>query len=59
MIEKLKEVEKRYDDISKQLLEPDVYNDQARYTKLMKEHKISRAQLATRIGSTKSAISRL
>ncbi len=40
MIEKLKEVEKRYDDISKQLLEPDVYNDQARYTKLMKEHKM-------------------
>mgnify|MGYP005769702049 FL=1 len=40
MIEKLKEVEKRYDDISEQLLEPDVYNDQARYTKLMKEHKM-------------------
>ncbi len=40
MIEKLKEVEKRYDDISKQLLEPDIYNDQVRYTKLMKEHKM-------------------
>ncbi len=40
MIEKLKEVEKRYEDISKQLLEPDVYNDQIRYTKLMKEHKM-------------------
>ncbi len=40
MIEKLKEVEKRYEDISKQLLEPDVYNDQVRYTKLMKEHKM-------------------
>lgn len=40
MIEKLKEVEKRYEDISKQLLEPDIYNDQVRYTKLMKEHKM-------------------
>lgn len=40
MIEKLKEVEKRYEDISKQLHEPDVYNDQVRYTKLMKEHKM-------------------
>ncbi len=40
MIEKLKEVEKRYDEISKQLLDPEVYNDQKHYAKLMKEHKM-------------------
>ncbi len=34
-------------------------NIRQRMQELMKEHKISRAQLATRIGSTKSAISRL
>ena len=34
-------------------------NIRQRMQELMKAHKISRAQLATRIGSTKSAISRL
>ncbi len=40
MIDRLREVEKRYDDISQKLMEPDIINDQGKYTKLMKEHKM-------------------
>ena len=39
MTEKLSEAEKRYEDISAKLSDPDVINDQEQYTKLMKEYK--------------------
>jgi len=39
MTEKLSEAEKRYEDISAKLSDPDVISDQEQYTKLMKEYK--------------------
>ena len=39
MIEKLTEIEKRYEEIGNMLADPDVLSDQANYTKLMREHK--------------------
>lgn len=39
MLEKLKEVEKRYNEISNELMNPDVVSDNNQYKKLMQEHK--------------------
>ena len=39
MFEKLKALEERYEEINNKLMEPDVINDQALYTSLMKEYK--------------------
>ena len=39
MFEKLKALEERYEEINNKLMEPDVVNDQALYTSLMKEYK--------------------
>lgn len=39
MFEKLKQVSDRYDEISEQLMNPDIISDQEQYKKLMKEHK--------------------
>ena len=39
MFEKLKALEERYQEINNKLMEPDVINDQALYTSLMKEYK--------------------
>lgn len=39
MFDKLREVEKRYEEISGLLMDPDVVTDQEQYRKLMKEHK--------------------
>ena len=48
MIDKLKEIIKRYDDLNKQLSHPDVINNIQEYTKLTKEHNHlqGKAQLA-------------
>lgn len=39
MFDKLREVEKRYEEIGGLLMDPDVVSDQEQYRKLMKEHK--------------------
>ncbi|MCI8553593.1 MAG: peptide chain release factor 1 [Clostridiales bacterium] len=39
MFDRLKEVEKRYEEIQKQLCDPDIASDVATYTRLMKESK--------------------
>ena len=39
MFEKLKALEERYEEINNKLMEPDVINDHALYTSLMKEYK--------------------
>ena len=39
MFDRLSSVEKRFEDVSEKLYEPDVVSDQQEYTKLMKEHK--------------------
>ncbi|MCQ2978865.1 MAG: peptide chain release factor 1 [Clostridia bacterium] len=39
MFDKLEEFIKRFDELTKMLMEPDVVNDQKRYQALMKEHK--------------------
>ncbi|MEG0750608.1 MAG: peptide chain release factor 1 [Oscillospiraceae bacterium] len=39
MIEKLKEVEERYEEINEQLLEPEIVSDNALYRDLMREYK--------------------
>lgn len=39
MFEKLKALEERFEEINNKLMEPDVVNDQALYTSLMKEYK--------------------
>lgn len=39
MIEKLSEIQKRFDEIGGMLADPAVISDQANYTKLMREHK--------------------
>lgn len=39
MFEKLKALEERYEEINNKLMDPDIINDQALYTSLMKEYK--------------------
>ena len=39
MIEKLTEIEKRFEEIGQMLADPAVLSDQTNYTKLMREHK--------------------
>lgn len=39
MIEKLKEIEKKYEEIEQKLSTPEIVSDQAQYKALMKEHK--------------------
>lgn len=39
MLDKLIDVEKRYETVSERLYDPDIISDQAEYTKLMREHK--------------------
>ena len=39
MFDKLKEVEKKYNDVSERLSDPSVISDQEQYKRLMREHK--------------------
>ena len=39
MFEKLKAVEERYEEVGRQLMQPEIVSDQTQFTKLMKEHK--------------------
>ena len=39
MFENLREAEKHYNDISEQLMQPEVINDTEKFKNLMKEHK--------------------
>ena len=38
MLEKLKEIEKKYNELSEKLLDPNVFSDPKNYAKLAKEH---------------------
>ena len=38
MFEKLDKVERRFDEIEQQLVQPEVVSDRERYAKLMREH---------------------
>ena len=39
MIEKLAQVEARYNEVSEKLMQPDIVSDQKQYRDLMREHK--------------------
>ena len=39
MLDKLKELENKFEDINNQLMDPSVVSDNEKYKKLMKEHK--------------------
>ena len=50
MFEKLEAVEKRYEELTKIISDPDVISNQAEWQKAMKEHDVSRKDLAKCLG---------